>query len=84
MIAANYTEFRKSLKDYLDVVEEENETLIIKRNSGKGTVLISLSEYNSIMETAYLLSSKKNAARLNESIEQMEAGKVVRKKLIEK
>ena len=84
MIAANYTEFRKGMKGYLDVVEEENETLIIKRNSGRGTVLISLAEYNSLMETAYLLSSKKNADRLRESIEQMNAGKVVRKKLIEK
>ena len=72
------------MKGYLDVVEEENETLIIKRNSGRGTVLISLAEYNSLMETAYLLSSKKNADRLRESIEQMNAGKVVRKKLIEK
>ena len=65
-------------------MEENNETLIIKRNSGKGTVLISLTEYNSLMETVHLLGSKKNAARLLESIDQMNSGKVVRKKLIEK
>ena len=61
MIAANYTEFRTALKKYLDRVEENNETLIIKRGTGKGTVLISLDEYNSIMETVHLLSSKSNA-----------------------
>jgi antitoxin YefM len=82
MIAANYTEFRKELKDYLDSVELNNETLIIKRGSGKGTVLISLEEYNSIMETLHLLSSKKNARRLYESIEQMKSGKTVQKDLI--
>lgn len=80
MILANYTEFRIALKKYLDEVENNNETLIIKRGSGKGTVLISLEEYNSMVETMYLLSSKANADRLHESINQMKAGKVVSKK----
>jgi antitoxin YefM len=84
MIAANYTEFRTGLKDFLDKVEENNETLIIKRGTGKGAVMISLNEYNSILETMHLLGSKKNAERLFESIEQMKKGKVVRKRLIEK
>jgi len=83
MIAANYTEFRNELKNYLDNVEFNNETLIIKRGSGKGTVLISLEEYNSIMETLHLLSSKKNARRLFDSIEQMKTGKKAQHKLIE-
>jgi antitoxin YefM len=83
MIAANYTEFRTGLKKYLDDVEKNNETLIIKRGTGKGTVLISLDEYNSIVETMHLLSSKANADRLYESINQMKTGKIVRKKLIE-
>ena len=77
MIAANFSEFRTGLKKYLDSVEDDNETLIIKRKTGKGTVMISLEEYNSIMETLHLLSSKKNADRLYESIEQMNAGKKV-------
>ncbi len=84
MIAANYTEFRIGLKKYLDDVENNNETLIIKRGAGKGTVLMSLDDYNSMIETMHLLSSKANADRLYESINQMKAGKVVREKLIEK
>jgi antitoxin YefM len=83
MIAANYSEFRNELKYYLDNVEFNNEILIIKRGSGKGTVLISLDEYNSMMETLHLLSSKKNAKRLFESIEQMKTGKRAQHKLIE-
>ncbi len=78
MIAANYSEFRTGLKGYLDSVEDDHETLIIKRKTGKGTVLISLEEYNSIMETLHLLSSKKNADRLFESIEQMKSGKTIK------
>ena len=76
MIAANYTEFILGLKRYLDRVEENNETLIIKRGTGKGTVVISLDEYNSIMETVHLLSSKANADRLYVSIQQMKDGKL--------
>jgi len=71
MIAANFSEFRTELNRFFDNVEDNNETLIIKRKRGKGTVLISLDEYNSIMETLHLLSSKKNADRLYESIQQM-------------
>jgi antitoxin YefM len=83
MIAANFTEFRTELKKYLDNVENNSETLIIKRKTGKGTVLISLDEYNSIMETVHLLSSKANADRLYESIQQMKKGEVVKQDLIE-
>ena len=71
MIATNFSEFRTGLKGFLDSVENNNETLIIKRKSGKGTVLISLDEYNALIETMHLLSSKKNADRLYESIQQM-------------
>jgi len=83
MIAANFTEFRTKLKKFLDTVEENNETLIIKRKTGKGTVLISLDEYNSIMETVHLLSTRANADRLYESIKQMKDGKGIQQELIE-
>ncbi|MEI6275260.1 MAG: type II toxin-antitoxin system Phd/YefM family antitoxin [Prolixibacteraceae bacterium] len=77
MIAANFSEFRTQLKKYLDSVEDNNETLIVKRKTGKGTVMISLDEYNSIMETVYLLSSKANTDKLYESIDQMKNGNTV-------
>lgn len=83
MIAANFTEFRTKLKKYLDEVEKNQETLVIKRGSGKGTVMISLEEYNSLMETVHLLSSPKNARRLFESIQQMEKGERFEKDLKE-
>lgn len=81
MIAANYSEFRVQMKKFLDKVEDNNETLILKRRSGKGSVIISLDEYNSIMETLHLLSSKANADWLYESIKQMNEGKTIEKDL---
>ncbi|HNT41615.1 MAG TPA: type II toxin-antitoxin system Phd/YefM family antitoxin [Tenuifilaceae bacterium] len=83
MLAANFTEFRVGLKKFLDEVEMNNETLIIKRGAGMGAVMMSLEEYNSIMETLHLLSSKANAERLFESINQMNERKVVKGKLLE-
>lgn len=83
MLAANYSEFREDLKKYLDSVEQNNETLIIKRSKGNGTVMISLDEYNSLMETVHLLSSKINADRLYEAIKQIKDGKGFAKDLIE-
>jgi antitoxin YefM len=83
MLAANYSEFRGDLKKYLDSVEKNNETLIIKRSKGNGTVMISLDEYNSLMETVHLLSSKANADRLYEAIQQIKDGNTIEKDLIE-
>ncbi len=83
MLAANYSEFRGDLKNFLDNVEFNKETLIIKRGKGNGTVMISLDEYNSLMETVHLLSSKANADRLYESLEQIKDGNIVNEDLIE-
>lgn len=81
MLAANFTELRKDLKKYLDIIEENDETLIVKRGVGKGTVLMSLDEYNSLIETVHLLTSKNNANRLFDSIKQIEEGNSIKKKM---
>lgn len=83
MIAANYTEFRTSLKQFLDAVENDNETLVLKRGKGKGAVMISLNEYNALMETLHVLSSKTNADRIYASIKQIREGDVVVNDLID-
>lgn len=83
MLSANVSDFRKEMKKYLDLVIEDFETLIINRGKGKGAVMISLSEYNSLMETMYLLSSKANADNLYQAIEDVRDGKVVKKNLDE-
>jgi antitoxin YefM len=83
MLAANYSEFRGDLKNFLDNVEFNKETLIIKRGKGNGTVMIALDEYNSLMETVHLLSSKANADRIYESLEQIKDGNIVTDDLID-
>lgn len=74
MVAANYSEFRKDLKRFLDEAEENGETIVIKRKSGNGAVLISLEEYNSLLETVHLLKSEANALQLSRSIKEYKQG----------
>ena len=70
--------------DYeLDFIGNNNlNQLIIKRPKGKGNIVIlSEAEFNSMQETLYLLSSKKNREHLLESIQQFKDGKTVKVKL---
>jgi antitoxin YefM len=77
MKAVNYSELRNKLKANLDMVCEDQETLIIHRPGGKSVVMMSLDEYNSQKETEYLLSSPKNAEHIFKSIKQAEEGNTI-------
>lgn len=70
MTATTITDFREKLKEYLDRVLDNHEALIISRPQKSNVVVISQEEYESLRETAYLLSSPKNAARLQEALQQ--------------
>ena len=74
MILTNYKEFKAGFKAYLDRVENDCDTLFLKRKKGNGVVVMSLEEYNSLMETAHLLRSPKNRRRLQEAIIDVSSG----------
>ena len=82
MDAVSYSDLRQNLKSYMDRVYNDNDQLIITRKNNENLVLISITEYNSLMETNYLLSNKANAEHLKKSIEQYESGKALEKELI--
>ena len=75
--------FESNLLRELDLISEDKvNQLIIKRPKGKGNiVLISEAEFNSMQETLYLLSSKKNRECILESLQQLKDGKTVKVKL---
>ncbi|CAN1548309.1 StbD Antitoxin of toxin-antitoxin stability system [Spirosomataceae bacterium] len=74
MEVLNYTEFRLNLKGSLDAVTQDAETIVINRGKNDNAVLISLKEYNSMLETIHLSSTEKNLRRLNGAIEREKAG----------
>ena len=70
--------------DILDRVTNDHEPVLITRDRGKpAAVLISLEDFASYEETAYLLRSPKNAERLRKAIENLDAGGGQERKLIE-
>ena len=79
MIAVNYSTIRENLKAYCDKVTEDYETVIVTRKDEKNVVMISLEEYNNIMENLFIMSNPKNYNYLLESKAEIDAGKVVNK-----
>ena len=55
------------MKEKLDKVYDDRDILLIKRSENKDVVVLSLEDYNSMTETAYLLSTKANARQLLEA-----------------
>ena len=71
----NFSESRAALKSIMDDVCADHEPAVVTRQRGEPVVLLSLKDYNSIMETMYLQSSPANAQHLAESIAQLKSGK---------
>lgn len=67
----------------LDTVIDNVDTAIITRQNAKEAVVMSLDNYNSLIETLHLLSSPANVAHLNASIAQYRAGKIQQRALID-
>lgn len=74
MNAITYTTARAKLAETMDRVYDDHAPVIVTRKSGKNVVLLSLEDYESWQETAYLLRTPNNAKRLLKSIEQAENG----------
>lgn len=64
-----YTKAQGNLASLLDKVVDDREVIIIKRRNKPNVALIAEDELASLKETAYLLRSPKNAARLLEALE---------------
>lgn len=83
MDAISYSAFRSKLAGTLDRVNEDHKPVLITRQNGKPAVVMSLEDFQSYEETAYLMASPANAARLNRAIAEVEAGNIIEKGLIE-
>jgi len=78
MKAVAYSKARKNLRAIIqDVCKNSEPTIIVSNESNEQAVLISLEDYHSMEETAYLLRSPANRAHLGKSLKDAEEGKLV-------
>jgi antitoxin YefM len=83
MRVVGYSEFRNHLVQNLNAVNEDKEIVVVSRTHGKNVVVIDMDEYNSIVETLYLVNNKANRIRLEEAVEEMNKGISFKHNLIE-
>ena len=74
METISYTDARAQLAATMDKVIQDHAPVVITRHGSQACVLVSLDDWESMEETAYLMSSPANAARLNEAIRALESG----------
>lgn len=83
MKAITYSQARENLAKTITKVCEDHSPVIITKKGTEAVVMMSLEDYEAMEETNYLVRSPRNARRLLESIEQLEAGKGEERELIE-
>jgi antitoxin YefM len=74
MRTMTYSESRARYAEVLTAVADDREEVVITRAGHEPVVIVSLDDYQSLKETAYLLRSPENARRLLTAIDRLESG----------
>lgn len=83
MEATTFSDLRKNLKAYMDKTTDDDEAVIVTRKDNKNVVLISLDNYNNMLENMHILGNKTNRDWLEESLKQYKAGQAEERKLMD-
>ena len=83
MRTVNFSQTRQNLASTFDSVVDDCMPVVVTRQNKESVVILSIKDYRALEETAYLMQSQANAARLNRAIAQLEAGEGKNRELIE-
>jgi antitoxin YefM len=83
MKTLSYSQTRANLAATLDAVTDDREEVVVTRAGHEPVVIVSLDDYESLKETAFLLKSPENARRLLASIDRLEGGGGIERELAE-
>lgn len=72
MQTLSYTSARGELAKTMQKVCDDHTPVVITRSGSEPVVMVSLSDFEELQETHYLMRSPKNATRLLESINEVE------------
>ncbi len=83
MKTSTFTHTRQNLASTMDIIVENHTPITITRQNKEPIVMISLEDFKSMEETAYLMQSINNASRLNNAINNLENSLGTSRELIE-
>lgn len=72
MKTMTYTESRANYARVLDQVTNDREAVVVTRSGHEPVVIVSQADYDSLVETAYLMRSPANARKLLDAMERLE------------
>lgn len=72
MKTMTYTESRANYARVLDQVTNDREAVVVTRSGHEPVVIVSQADYDSLVETAYLMRSPANARKLSDAMERLE------------
>lgn len=75
-IETAYNQTREQYQTWVDKAVDDREVIIVRRQTGDAAAIISADELESLIETAYLLRSPKNAERLLAALARARKGEV--------
>lgn len=82
MNALTFSYARQNFADVMRIVNDDHAPVIVTHQKEKPVVIMSLEDYESLEETAYLLRNPTGAQRLLESVAELRAGKGVVRELL--
>lgn len=83
MRTQTFSQSRAHLAETFDAVVNDREEVVVTRVGHEPVVIVSLEDYQSLKETAYLLQNPVNARRLLRSIDRLEDGGGTERELAE-
>ena len=83
MNAINYTAARVNLAKTMENVCNTHTPVIITRKQKIAVVMLSLENYEIFKDKSHLLQTPINAENLQESLEEIEAGRIIEQEMIE-
>ena len=84
MVETTYTSLRENLASVMDRVVNDREVIIVRRKGDQRVAMISADELSSLLETAHLLRSPKNAQRLLDAMASVRQGKAKKVQSLDK
>lgn len=83
MQVTTYSNFRQNLKAFLDKVFINHDPLFITLTNVEDVVVLSKTDYESLMEKLHLMVNHTNAKRLIDGLKEFEDGKGIKQNIIE-